>query len=97
MHLRISTMSQFAALGLSESIVQAIQELGFNQPTEIQQKAIPNLINNPIDLIGLAQTGTGKTAAFGLPLLTNIDPKKKYIQALILSPTRELGLSLIHI
>jgi len=90
-HLRISTMSQFAALGLSESIVQAIQELGFNQPTEIQQKAIPNLINNPIDLIGLAQTGTGKTAAFGLPLLTNIDPKKKYIQALILSPTRELG------
>lgn len=65
--------------------------MGIINPTEIQEKAIPVLLNEKRDLIGLAQTGTGKTAAFGLPLLDLVDPKAKHVQALILSPTRELG------
>jgi ATP-dependent RNA helicase DeaD len=78
-------------LGLSSQLVQALDELGFDTPTEIQERAIPSLIADEIDFIGLAQTGTGKTAAFGLPLLDKIDPTKDHVQALILSPTRELA------
>ena len=68
-----------------------LPELGIETPTEIQQKAIPLLVKQKRDFIGLAQTGTGKTAAFGLPLLDAIHPEKKKPQALVLVPTRELG------
>ncbi|MEO0895264.1 MAG: DEAD/DEAH box helicase [Bacteroidota bacterium] len=71
--------------------MKAIAELGFEEPSEIQREAIPQLIDGFEDFIGLAQTGTGKTAAFGLPLLERIDPNEKHTQALILAPTRELG------
>jgi len=83
-------MSAFLALGIRKEFIKAIAELGFEDPTEIQQKSIPKLLNNPTDFIGLAQTGTGKTAAFGLPLLHKIDVQSNDIQALILAPTREL-------
>jgi ATP-dependent RNA helicase DeaD len=84
----------FKKFGLNESIVKAITELGFLKPTEIQQETIPLLINADRDFIGLAQTGTGKTAAFGLPLLHTIDVAKNVTQALILCPTRELCLQI---
>lgn len=84
-------MNSFADLGVHNKIVQALAENNITQPTEIQQKAIPILITGKNDFIGLAQTGTGKTAAFGLPLLHHIDPEKSHTQALILAPTRELG------
>ncbi len=84
-------MNTFSSLGLSSQLLQALEELGFETPTDIQQQAIPSLINDDIDFIGLAQTGTGKTAAFGLPLLDKIDISQDHVQALILSPTRELA------
>ena len=84
-------MSSFIDLQLSDEIIRAITELGFERPTEIQTLAIPMLLEGDRDFICLAQTGTGKTAAFGLPLLHHINPKKKHTQALILAPTRELG------
>lgn len=83
-------MNLFETLGLHESIVRAIIELGFETPTPIQQQSIPQLLKERKDLIALAQTGTGKTAAFGLPLLHLIDTNKRHTQALILAPTREL-------
>ncbi len=83
-------MNSFQTLGIEEKLLQAIADLGFNEPTEIQQKAIPILLDNPSDFIGLAQTGTGKTASFGLPLLQLIDASQKHAQALIVCPTREL-------
>ena len=83
-------MTTFSELGLKPELAQAVAELGFTQPTPIQEQAIPELITNPRDLVGLARTGTGKTAAFGLPLLHFIDPESKYPQALVLCPTREL-------
>jgi len=83
-------MSAFLALGIKKEFIKAIAELGFKNPTEIQLKSIPKLLSNPTDFIGLAQTGTGKTAAFGLPLLHKIDIQSNDIQALILAPTREL-------
>jgi ATP-dependent RNA helicase DeaD len=83
-------LATFSELGISGSYIQALQELGINNPTEIQEKAIPYLLSKDHDLIAQAQTGTGKTAAFGLPLLHKIDPAKKEVQALVLSPTREL-------
>ncbi len=82
---------QFSDLGISALILKAITELGIVVPTEIQQKTIPLLLSNTTDLVGLAKTGTGKTAAFGLPLLQLIDPNSATIQAVILVPTRELG------
>ena len=82
---------QFSDLGISAPILKAITELGIIAPTEIQQKTIPLLLSNTTDLVGLAKTGTGKTAAFGLPLLQLIDPNSATIQAVILVPTRELG------
>jgi len=81
---------QFADLGIQESIIKAISDLKIVVPTEIQQKAIPLLLSNT-DVVGLAKTGTGKTAAFGLPLLQLIDINISVIQAVILVPTRELG------
>ena len=85
-------MTSFTQLNLSEDILKAIAELGFDTPTEIQEKAIPRLIKNDHDFIGLAQTGTGKTAAFGLPLIELIDTNERRVQALILAPTRELAI-----
>ncbi len=83
--------NQFADLGISTPLVKAITALKFVVPTEIQQKTIPLLLSNTTDIIGLAKTGTGKTAAFGLPLLQLIDTNSTAIQAVILVPTRELG------
>ena len=84
-------MNSFSTIGLSSPIQKALDELGFETPTEIQQKALPILLHKKCDFIGLAQTGTGKTAAFGLPLLEAIQSKNRNTQALVLSPTRELG------
>ena len=88
-------MSKFDELGLNEKLLKSIQDLGFTQPTPIQEKAIPVLLSGTKDLIGLAQTGTGKTAAFGLPLLQLIDNTQKHPQALIVCPTRELCLQIV--
>src|SRR5436189_6347949 len=88
-------MNAFEALGLNEQLVQAITEMGFETPTPIQEKAIPVLLSGTTDFIGLAQTGTGKTAAFGLPLLDLIDASAKYPQALVVCPTRELCLQIV--
>ena len=82
---------QFSDLGIQESIIKALDGLKIIVPTEIQQKTIPLLVSTNTDVIGLAKTGTGKTAAFGLPLLQLIDAKITTIQAVILAPTRELG------
>jgi superfamily II DNA/RNA helicase len=82
---------QFSELGISNPIVSALTELKIVEPTEIQQKVIPQLLANTIDIVGLAKTGTGKTAAFGLPILQLIQTEKAAIQAVILVPTRELG------
>lgn len=84
-----STVS-FEELGIEPTVIRAISELGFVHPTPIQQETIPSLFENKNDLIGLAQTGTGKTAAFGLPLVQWAEEKSKATTALILSPTREL-------
>ncbi|WP_422354018.1 DEAD/DEAH box helicase [Roseivirga pacifica] len=85
-------MTTFKQLGLSEDICNTLDSLGFKEPTPIQAKAIPQLLeHNPIDFIGLAQTGTGKTAAFGLPLVDLVDGEQRFTQAVIMSPTRELG------
>ncbi|MFK7935136.1 MAG: DEAD/DEAH box helicase [Saprospiraceae bacterium] len=87
-------MNAFAELGLSQALVDAVTAIGFEQPTDIQTKAIPMLLANDSDLVGLAQTGTGKTAAFGLPLIDLVDTDQKHTQGLILSPTRELCLQI---
>ncbi|WP_228547336.1 DEAD/DEAH box helicase [Nonlabens antarcticus] len=84
-------MKNFEALGLSQPLLDGLAEMGFENPTEIQQQSIPLLLQHHKDFIGLAQTGTGKTAAFGLPLLDLIDINSKETQALILAPTRELA------
>ncbi|MDO5721191.1 MAG: DEAD/DEAH box helicase [Actinomycetaceae bacterium] len=81
----------FADLQLPENVLSAVEKMGFNSPTPIQAEAIPALLEGR-DVVGVAQTGTGKTAAFALPLLTYIDPNLKQVQALILAPTRELAL-----
>ncbi|MDL2262482.1 DEAD/DEAH box helicase [Bacteroidales bacterium OttesenSCG-928-I21] len=83
-------MLSFKNFVLNNNLLKAIDELGFTTPTPIQEKVIPYLLSSKHDLIGLAQTGTGKTAAFGLPILQQITPKKESTQAIILSPTREL-------
>jgi ATP-dependent RNA helicase DeaD len=83
--------SAFSELGIQEQLLKAIRELNIEQPTEIQEKAIPILLENKTDFIGLAKTGTGKTIAFGLPILQLIDAENFKIQAVILVPTRELG------
>jgi len=83
-------MNKFEKFGISEEIIRAITDLGFEKPTPIQEQSIPVLLKGNRDFIGLAQTGTGKTAAFGLPLLQLLDFNSKITQALILAPTREL-------
>jgi ATP-dependent RNA helicase DeaD len=85
-------LNNFEKLGLSSSIIEVLDQMGFTDPTPIQKKAIPQLLqNDPTDFIGLAHTGTGKTAAFGLPLIDMVDAENRSIQALIMAPTRELG------
>lgn len=81
----------FTTLGVPEDLIRGITELGIMTPTEIQRQAIPFLLKDGGDLIAQAQTGTGKTAAFGLPLLTKIDPQLNAIQGLVVAPTRELA------
>ena len=87
-------MKTFKELGISSALVKALKEMNIVEPTEIQQEAIPFLITDGSDFIGQAQTGTGKTAAYGLPILQAVDAKSDKIQALILSPTRELALQI---
>ena len=89
-------MIKFAALGIEESLLHSIKSLGFTEPTPIQEKAIPVLLQGTKDFIGLAQTGTGKTAAFGLPLLQLINKLQKFPQALIICPTRELCMQITN-
>ena len=82
-------MTAFADLGLSESTLQALQDVGYEQPSPIQEQAIPVLLEGR-DMIGQAQTGSGKTAAFGLPMIEHVDPTEPEVQGLVLTPTREL-------
>lgn len=89
-------MASFEELGLNEHLLASITELGFENPTAIQEKAIPVLLSGTKDFIGLAQTGTGKTAAFGLPLLQLVAVADKYPQALIVCPTRELCIQIVN-
>ena len=89
-------MNNFELLGLEEPIIKAINDLGFTEPTHIQEKTIPLLLNEETDLVALAQTGTGKTAAFGFPLIQKIDPSVRKTQAIILAPTRELCLQITN-
>ena len=83
-------MTSFSTIGIREDILKAVEPLGFTAPTPVQLQTIPLLLSGHNDLVGLAQTGTGKTAAFGLPIIQLIDPKRKIPQALVLCPTREL-------
>lgn len=83
-------MTDFSSLGIDPKLLEAINALGFHSPTEVQQKAIPILLDKEIDIVVLAQTGTGKTAAFGLPMLQKIDTSSRTTQGLVIAPTREL-------
>ncbi len=89
-------MTLFKEMGLSTEIQSAIEDLGFEHPTPVQEKTIPFLLESTQDVVSLAQTGTGKTAAFGLPIIQQIDTAEKSIQALILSPTRELAMQIAN-
>lgn len=84
----------FQELGISQPLIHAVEDLGFVNPMPVQEKVIPHLLEGDGDVVALAQTGTGKTAAFGLPVLQRIDPELIVPQALILSPTRELCLQI---
>ena len=83
--------ARFEDLGLCPEIMKAVKNMGFEEASPIQAKAIPAMMEGK-DIIGQAQTGTGKTAAFGIPLLEKIDPKNKKLQAIVLCPTRELAI-----
>ena len=87
-------MKTFEELGVSAEIRQAIEEMGYENPMPVQEEVIPYLLGNRNDVVALAQTGTGKTAAFGLPLIQKIDVTKRIPQALVLCPTRELCLQI---
>lgn len=89
-------MTTFKSLGLNAQLLKAVENLGFETPTEVQQKVIPLLLENNTDLVALAQTGTGKTAAFGFPILQKIDTENRNTQGLIISPTRELCLQITN-
>ncbi|RKN81571.1 DEAD/DEAH box helicase [Ulvibacterium marinum] len=89
-------MTKFEALGLQQSLLNAVSDMGFETPSEVQEKAIPILLEGETDLVALAQTGTGKTAAFGFPLIQKIDRESRTTQGLILSPTRELCLQITN-
>ena len=89
-------MSNFTDFGLNDNIIKAIEELGFETPTPIQERTIPAIMASDTDIVALAQTGTGKTAGFGLPILQNIDTENHEVQCLILCPTRELCLQIAN-
>ena len=89
-------MIKFDELGLNNNILKAVTELGFENPTPVQEKTIPYILESETDLIALAQTGTGKTAAFGLPVIEKADVSNKNVQCLILSPTRELAIQIAN-
>ena len=89
-------MSKFKDLGLDENILKAIADMGFETPSEVQEKAIPILLEKETDIVSLAQTGTGKTAAFGFPMIQKINVESKTTQGLILSPTRELCMQITN-
>jgi len=89
-------MTKFKALGLNDALLNAINDLGFETPSEVQEKTIPILLQEDTDLVALAQTGTGKTAAFGFPLIQKIESESRTTQGVILSPTRELCLQITN-
>ena len=89
-------MTTFKSLGLNASLLKAVEKLGFETPTEVQHKVIPLLLENNTDVVALAQTGTGKTAAFGFPMLQRINAEDRITQGLIISPTRELCLQITN-
>src|SRR5210317_121993 len=89
-------MSTFKSLGLNENLLKAITDMGFETPSEVQEKTIPILLERETDMVSLAQTGTGKTAAFGFPMLQKIDVSSRTTQGLILSPTRELCMQITN-
>ncbi|SIS64993.1 ATP-dependent RNA helicase DeaD [Zobellia uliginosa] len=89
-------MTKFEALGLSQPLLDAVNDMGFESPSEVQEKAIPILLESETDLVALAQTGTGKTAAFGFPLIQKLDSNSRTTQGLVLSPTRELCLQITN-
>ena len=82
-------MTTFADLGLSPSTLKALEDVGYEQPSPIQEQSIPTMLQGR-DIIGQAQTGSGKTAAFGLPMVEHVDPSEHSVQGLVLTPTREL-------
>ncbi len=88
---KISALGNFKELGISQGLVKSLNEMGIIDPTDIQKKVIPILLSEPTDIVAQAQTGTGKTAAYGLPLLERMDAQNKAVQGLILCPTRELA------
>jgi ATP-dependent RNA helicase DeaD len=92
----VKTKKTFAELGVNDQLVKSVTELGYTHATEIQERSIPVLISGTKDFIGLAQTGTGKTAAFGLPLIQLINTADKYPQALVVCPTRELCMQIVN-
>ncbi|HNB82729.1 MAG TPA: DEAD/DEAH box helicase, partial [Chitinophagaceae bacterium] len=89
-------MQEFANMGLQQALIDAVSELGFETPTEIQEKAIPVFLRRETDLVALAQTGTGKTASFGLPILHHLNVASRFPQALVIAPTRELCLQITN-
>lgn len=89
-------MTKFQHMGLSDNILNAIDRKGYKEPTPIQEKVIPFLLSGKNNVIGQAQTGTGKTAAFGIPLIERLDEKANDVQALVLTPTRELALQVCN-
>ena len=92
----VKSQKTFSEIGINEQLVKAVTELGYTHATEIQERSIPVLISGTKDFIGLAQTGTGKTAAFGLPLLQLINTADKFPQALVVCPTRELCMQIVN-
>ena len=89
-------MSEFKKIGLEENLLLAVEKMGFETPSEVQSKTVPILLEKDTDLVALAQTETGKTAAFGFPMIQKIDINSKKTQGLILSPTRELCLQITN-
>lgn len=85
---------QFSELGINETLLKAIDEMGFVMPMPVQEAVIPFLLTEQKDIIALAQTGTGKTTAFGLPLLQRLNLGERHVQAVVMSPTRELCLQI---
>ena len=88
------SLDKFKILGLSDNTLKALREKGFEVPTPIQEKIIPMLLKEKMDIVGQAQTGTGKTAAFGLPLIEKVKERTKTVQVIILTPTRELAIQI---